>query len=151
MAVVQSVYLDQPAGAYAGLVANGETANIISRTVVDAAGIGFGKGAYRSGDTGVTGTPAAGVGNFLGFTVAHEALPLLAGGTADTYPQYETAAIISNGAIWVTAGEDITLGAQVYVTGAGAIVDTVGANTIATGWFFDTTALNGGLVRIAKR
>ena len=45
----------------------------------------------------------------------------------------------------------ITLGAQVYVTGAGAIVDTVGSNTIATGWFFDTTALNGGLVRIAKR
>lgn len=151
MAVVQNTYLETPPVAYAGLVANGEWDNRISRTVVDAAGLGFGRGAFRSGDTGCTGTVVAGVGNFLGFTIAHEALGIVAGQGINVYPQFQSAAILTEGSIWVTAGEDITLGAQVYITSAGAIVDTVGTNTIATGWFFDTAALSGGLVRISKR
>ena len=53
MAVVQSTYSSYQPVAYAGLVANGETANRISRTVETAAGIGFGKAVYRgSGDHG---------------------------------------------------------------------------------------------------
>jgi hypothetical protein len=136
MAVVQSTYTDNLPVAYAGLVANGETSERISRTVVDAGGLGFGRAAFRNGDTGCTGSIVAGVGNFLGFTIAHEALGILPGQPINQYPQF---------------GEDITVGAQVYITAGGAIVDTVGTNTIATGWFFDTAALNGGLVRIAKR
>lgn len=151
MAVVQNTYTDNLPIAYAGLVAAGETDNRISRTVVDAGGLAFGRAAFRSGDTGCTGTVVAGAGNFLGFTIAHEALGILPGQSINLYPQLQSAAILTDGSIWVTAGEDITVGSQVYVTAGGAIVDTVGSNTIATGWFFDTTALNGGLVRIAKR
>jgi len=151
MAVVQSTYTDNLPVAYAGLVANGETSERISRTVVDAGGLGFGRAAFRNGDTGCTGSIVAGVGNFLGFTIAHEALGILPGQPINQYPQFQSAAILAMGAIWVVAGEDITVGAQVYITAGGAIVDTVGTNTIATGWFFDTAALNGGLVRIAKR
>lgn len=149
MAVNQSVYADYPAVAYAGMVANGETSNRISRTCEDAAGIGFGKAVFRgTDDHGCTATAG---GQFLGIAIAHEALGLLPGGTVDTYPQYENVAILTTGDIWVVAGEDVADGSQAYVTAGGAIVDTVGANTILTGWFFDTTATNGNLVKIVKR
>lgn len=152
MAVLQSTYATGFAEGFAGMVANGETSNRISRTVEDAAGIAFGKPAYRgTGDHGVTATP--GVGTFLGITIANYAAPPAptTGVQADTYPQYSTAGIMTQGVIWVTAGEAVTDGAQAYATSGGAIVDTVGANTILTGWFFDQTAANGALVRLAKR
>lgn len=152
MAVNQDTYLTNLAPAYAGMVANGETSNRITRTCEDAGGIGFGKAAFRgSGDHGVTGTPAAGVGNFLGITIAHEALGFIAGQDADEYPQYENVAIMTEGVIWVVAGEAVTDGAQAYVTSGGAIVDTATDNTILTGWFFDTTGANADLVKLARR
>ena len=70
---------------------------------------------------------------------------------ADTVPQYGSAGIMTKGAIFVTAGEAVTDGAQVYVTSAGAIVDTSTSNVIAPGWFFDQTAGNGEIVRIVNR
>jgi hypothetical protein len=149
MAVVQNTFSDYPVAGYPGMVANGETSNRISRTVEDAAGIAFGKAVFRgTGDHGVTATAG---GQFLGITIAHEALGIIAGQTADVYPQYGTAAIMTQGAIFVTAGEDVTDGAQAYVTSAGAIVDTSTSNTILTGWFFDQTVLSGGIVKLVKR
>ena len=57
MSVLQSNFTETVAKAYAGMVANGETSNRISRTVEDAAGITFGKPVYRgSGDHGATAT-----------------------------------------------------------------------------------------------
>lgn len=149
MAVVQSTYSETLASGFPGMVANGETSNRISRTVEDAAGIAFGKAVFRgTGDHGITATAG---GQFLGITIAHEALGLLAGETADVYQQYSTAAILTMGEIWVTAGEDVTDGAQAYVTSGGAIVDTSTSNTILTGWFFDQTVSSGGLVKLVKR
>ena len=53
MAELQTTYTDTIAKGYAGLIANGETGNRISRTCETAAGIGFGKAVYRgSGDHG---------------------------------------------------------------------------------------------------
>jgi hypothetical protein len=150
MAVVQNTFSEYPVAGRPGMVANGETSNRISRTIEDAAGIGFGKPVYRgTGDHGCTATP--GVGTFLGITIEHEALPLVAGGTADVYPQYSSVAIMTEGVIWVTAAEDVTDGAQAYGTAAGAIDDTSSGDTILTGWFFDTTGLAGSVVKLAKR
>ena len=57
MAVVQSTYATAFPNGYAGMIANGETSNRISRTVEDATAIGFGKAVFRgSGDHGVTAT-----------------------------------------------------------------------------------------------
>lgn len=149
MAVNQSVYADYLDPAYPGMIANGETSNRISRTCEDAAGIGFGKAVFRgTDDHGCTATPG---GQFLGITIANETLGLLAGQTADTYAQYSNVAILTLGAIWVIAGEDMADGSQAYVTAGGAIVDTASGNTILTGWFFDTTATSGNLVKIVKR
>ena len=150
MAELQTNYSDQIAIGYPGMVANGETSNRISRTVEDVAGIGFGKAVFRgAGDHGCTATPTAGA--LLGISIANIALGLTAGQTADVYPQYETAAIMALGAIWVTAGEAITAGAQAYATAGGAIVDTSTSNTILPGWFFDHAAANGAPVKLVRR
>jgi hypothetical protein len=148
---VQDTYSATPAKGYPGMVANGETSNRISRTCEDVAGIAFGKAVYRgSGDQGCTATPAA--GTLLGFAIAdHGVQPLPGGVAADIYPRYSSVGIMNLGAIYVTAGEDVTDGADVYVTGAGAIVDTASGNTAATGWKFDETVASGGIVRIVRR
>lgn len=152
MAINQDTYLDTMAFAYPGMVANGETSNRPSRTIEDSAGIAFGKACFRGvGDHAITGTPAAGVGNFLGISIAHEALGLLAGGTADTYPQYASVAILAEGVIWITAGANVADGEQVYVTSGGAFTNSASSTTILTGWFFDDTVSSGSLARIARR
>jgi hypothetical protein len=150
MAEVQTTYDTTLAPGYPGMIANGETSNRISRTCEDAGGIPFGVPVYRGvGDHGCTVTPA--VGTFLGISIAHEALGLLAGQTADAYPQYENVAILTQGVIWVTASEAVTDGAQAYGTTAGLIDDTSTSDTILTGWFFDTTGSAADLVKLAKR
>lgn len=152
MAINQDAYLDSLAYAYPGMVANGETSNRPSRTIEDAAGIAFGKAAFRGvGDHGITGTPAAGVGAFMGITIAHEAIGFLAGQTADVFPQYANVALMTEGVIWITAGAAVADGDQVYVASAGAFTNVSTSNTILTGWFFDDTVASGSLARIARR
>lgn len=149
MAIVQNNFPANQPVAYAGMVSNGETSNRISRTVEDSAGIGFGKAVFRgTGNDGCTATPSAA---FLGITIAHEALGLLPGGTADLYPQYASAAIMTMGEIWVVAGANVTADAQVYVTSGGVFTSASSGNTILTGWEFDTAASSGSFVQIVKR
>lgn len=151
MAEVQTTYDDTLAAGHAGMVANGETSNRISRTCELAAGIAFGVPVFRgSNDHGCT-TDQTGSPAFLGLSIAQSTEPLEAGETADLYQQYANVAILTLGSMLVTVGEDVTAGAQAYVTSAGAIVDTVGSNTKLDGWFFDEAASNGGLGRISKR
>jgi hypothetical protein len=152
MSVLQNNFSDTVTQAYAGMVANGETSNRITRTIEGASGVGFGKAVWRgSGDHGCVTTVGTSA-TFLGVTIATSALAIVAGGTADTYPQYENVPIMTEGAIWVVAGEDVADGSQVYADATtGAFVDTSTSNILLTGWFFDTTATSGNLVRIAKR
>ncbi len=152
MATVQDTYNTAPAIGYAGMVANGETSNRISRIVEDAAGLAFGKFAWRgSGDRGAILVPTA--GTILGVCIADHGNTLVPGGlaSADIVPQGRSAALMTKGAIYILTGEAVTDGAQVYVTSAGAIVDTVGSNIIAPGWFFDDTAADASICRIVNR
>lgn len=152
MAEVQTSYSESIASGYAGMVANGETSNRISRTIEDAGGIGFGVPAYRgAGDHGCTATVGT-LATFLGFTIAHEALGLTSGQTADEYAQYENVAIITLGAIYVEVTGAVTDGAALTVgTADGAIGATVAdATHIATGWVADETVTDG-ICRIVKR
>lgn len=60
MAIVQNTFNETPARGYAGMIADGETANVISRTCEDSAGIAFGKPAFRgSGVRGCVGVPTS--------------------------------------------------------------------------------------------
>jgi hypothetical protein len=157
MAVIQDTYSNAPAKGYPGMRCNMEPSNIISRTVETEAGIAFGAPAYRgSGDHGcvaAVGTAAT----FLGFVVADHGQPLLPGGTADTVPQYDSASIQVDGAIYVPVGGNVTDGAAVTVgTGAGAAdgISAVAADAThiaAPGWIFDETVASGGICRIVRR
>lgn len=147
MAVVQSTYAASIAPGYPGMVANGETSNRLSRTVEDAAGIAFGKAAFRgTGDNGVTATPAA--GTFMGIVIAdHGIQPLPGGVAADIVPQYVSAALLNEGEIWVIAGSNTTDGAAVYVTAGGAFT-TSNTSTTAIPATFDDTVSSGAPVRL---
>jgi hypothetical protein len=157
MAVIQDTYNDTPARGFPGMVVNMEASNRLSRTVEDAAGLAFGAGAFRgTGDRGCTGTAAAGV-EFLGFVIADHGQPLLPGGTADTIPQYESAAIIGRGVVCVQVGGDVDAGDPVTIgTGAGA-ADGISAtpadatHIAAPGWVFDETVADGGICAVARR
>lgn len=152
MAVVQSTYASALPVGYAGMIADGETSNRISRTVEDSTAIGFGKAVWRgTGDHGCTLTPTA--NTLLGITIANYAPGPVqtTGAEADSYPQYSSAGILTKGEIWVVAGADTTDGTQVYATSAGALTPTSTSNTAVTGWFFDGTVSSGALVRIANR
>lgn len=152
MAVVQNTFSETFAAGFPGQVANGETSNRLSRTVEDAAGIAFGKAAFRgTGDHGVTATPSATAGAFMGITIAdHGIMPLPGGAAADIYPQYSTAGLLESGVIWVLAGSNTTDGAIVYVTSGGAFTATSSGNT-AIPAVFDDTVSSGAVVRLRVR
>jgi hypothetical protein len=155
MPEMQTSYTGTVAKGYAGMIANGETSNRISRTVEDAAGIGFGKPVYRgSGDHGCTGTVGT-LATFLGWTVATSALGYVAGQDADEYQQYDNATILTSGAIYVPVKGAVTDGAALTVGTGGGAADLIGATAadathIATGWIADETVTDG-LCRIVKR
>ncbi len=156
MATVQEIYNTAPGKGFPGMAANMEPGNRVSRTVEDAAGLAFGAAAFRgAADRGVTGTAVAGKG--LGFVIADHGQPLLPGGTADTIPRYDSAAIAVGGAVLVTVGDDVTAGDDVTVgTGAGAGDGISAAAADAThiamdGWVFDQTVTSGGLAVVVRR
>lgn len=154
MAVVQPAYATGYAVGYAGMVANAETSNRISRTIEDAAGIAFGRAAFRgTGAHGCTATPAS--GTFLGVAMSNLATQPLAGvvvggAAADIYPQYANVGLMNEGVIWVTVGETVAAGDAAYVTSAGAFMKTAASNT-AIPATFDTPASNGGVARLRVR
>lgn len=157
MAVNQDTYTTNLASGYPGMIANGETSNRITRTCEDAGGIPFGAPVYRgTGDHGCTGTVGT-AATFLGFSIAHEALALIAGQTADRYQQYDNVAILTQGVMWVTATGANVDGAAVTIGTGGGAADAIGdtaadaTHIAAGGWVFDDTTSATGLARIAKR
>lgn len=151
MAAYQDTYTALRPVGYAGMIANGETSNRISRTIEDAAGVAFGKPVFRgAGDHGVTATPSAAL---MGITIANYAAPPVAatGVQADLYTQYSTAGILTQGVIWVQSSVAVADGDQAYVTAGGLLTNVSTSNTILTGWFFQDTLSAAGLTRLAKR
>ena len=155
MPTLQSTYSDDLAVAYAGMVGNGEASNRITRTVETAGGIGFGRPVYRgTGDHGCTSTVGT-LATFLGFTIATSAQAPVAGQDADEYQQYDNAAILTSGAIYVLVTGTVADGAAITIGTGGGAADGIGstaadATHIATGFVADQTVTNG-LCRIVKR
>jgi hypothetical protein len=139
---IQSSYSSTIAVGFAGMLANGETQNRISRTIEDAAGISFGKAAFRgSGDHGVTLTPAA--ATFMGIVIADAGQVPGVGETADTIAQYQTVSLLTEGVIYVSASVAVADGDQAYVTSAGLITNVSTSNTAIPAKFDATTSAAG--------
>lgn len=152
MAVLQSNFSEDIPGGYAGMEADGELSNIISRTLEGNTACSFGAPVYRgTDDKGCDLSVAA--NELLGFAIAQKGLPVTADRAADTYEPGDTVAIKERGKIWVTVDSNgATDGAQVYVvTATGVITSSSSSATAATGWVFEDTRSGAGLVRIVRR
>lgn len=155
MAEVQTTYSETIAKGTAGMIANGETSNRISRTQEDATAVAFGAAAFRgSGDHGMTITVGT-LATFLGWVIDHKCLGFLSGQTVDAYPQYENVPIITQGAIYINIKGAITDGAPVTIGKGAGIADLYGATAadathIDSGWIADETVTDD-VCRVVRR
>ena len=143
MAVVQSTYAAGISDAVAGLVANMETSNTITRLCEDSGGVGFGKALFQgTNDNQVTATASAA---FIGISIKDVTA---IDDTADLYPQYDNVAVLNKGVVWVLAGGTVAAGEAVYVDGSGDFIESASGATALSGVTFDSSGSDGDLVRI---
>ena len=151
MSTYQTTYNDAPPKGVHGQVANAELSNRISRTIETAA-VPFGAPVQRgAADHGAV---AFTTGDFLGLAILNPAVPgnVATSTTPDLYPVGFTAAILTKGQMYVTAGETVVQGDDVYyVTATGKYVTTAGAGIVGplTGVFFDTGGALNDIVEIS--
>lgn len=142
MPAVQTTYNSRLSNGLPGQIANTEAdTNVISRAVEGSSGIGFGIPVIRGTDP-ENQVKIGAAGTFVGITVRDP------GGTEDKYAQYDTAAVLTRGVIWVTAGEAVTAGDAVYRTAAGALNKTSTSNTLIANAEWESSAASGALARI---
>ena len=130
MSTYQTTYNEKPPVGVHGQVANAELSNRISRTIETAA-VPFGAPVQRgAADHGAV---AFTTGDFLGLAILNPAVPgnAATATTPDVYPVGFTAAILTKGQMYVTAGETVVQGDDVYyVTATGKYVTTAGAGIV---------------------
>lgn len=85
--------------------------------------------------------------DFIGIAILNPAVPPNAT-TPDAYEQYFTGAFMTMGSIYVTAGATVAPGDPVYWNPATSRFTNTVTHVRIPGAFFDTSAVNGGLVEI---
>lgn len=119
---VQDTYSEHMRPAVPGQLVDSSPKTLISRTVEDANGIGFGVPAYQgTRDKGIKNTGTA--TQFVGITVRERSLRA----EADGFKQYDSARLITEGPVWVAAPGAVTAGGTVTLGGVlipGARYDT---------------------------
>lgn len=142
MPTIQSTYNARHARWYEGMVLNQEPADIITRTVEDAEGIGFGKVAVLGSADGLAVDSEATV-PFLGIAVADPGQP------GEKYEQYANVAICKRGVIVVAASEAVAYGDPVYYTPAsGVLSKTSTSNTLIAGAIWETARDSSNLAAV---
>lgn len=91
--------------------------------------------------------------NFVGLSVLTPAVPPVAPGSTlvDGYPQYFTGAFMTMGAMWVVAGASVAPGQKVYWNPATKRYTNNAAHVEIPDTEFDTTAVDGGIVRVVSK
>lgn len=150
---VQTTHNERISAAREGMIANEEPSVLISRTVEDVAGIGYGKVVTQGDlDNGCT-ADLDETGNvmdaytFLGITVRERSVRPE---TPDVFAQYESARIMRKGVIWVSTAAAVNAGDDVYVTlSTGAFGTTSGGgNVLIPGGRWETS--KGAVAGLAK-
>lgn len=147
---VQTSYSERITAARAGMIANTEHVNFISRTVETAAGIGFGLPVAQGAATDGVVVSGASAFDYIGFSVRDQSL------TAEQskFLQYENARIMTHGVIWalVTDAGGVVQGDAVWVTkSTGALSNAdagSGASINLAGCKWESAAANGALAKI---
>ena len=145
---VQDTYLDRHPVGYVGMIADTQHAVVISRTVEDNA-MGFGIPAIQgAGDNGVIDSEAGvTAAQFVGITVRSQVIE--ENTIADTYDVGDTASIIIEGVVWVTASVAVAPGDPVYfVPATGVFTNVATGNVQVPRARFETTAGIGELAKV---
>lgn len=151
MATYQTTYNAAPAKGVHGAVANEELSNRISRTIETAA-VPFGAPVQRgAADHGAANFVD---GAFIGIAILNPAVPgnVATATTPDQYPVGFTAAILTQGQMYVTAGAAVVPGDDVYyVTATKRYTTTAAAGAVGPlpGVYFDTSGGDGDIVEIS--
>lgn len=141
---VQTTYKENIDAGRAGQRVNTIPATMISRTVEEEAGLAFGVAvAQGSNDKGVI--AFAGSGTPFGISIRERSLDA---NTPDKFGQYDEARIMTQGAVYVEVGANVSAGDPVFVTSAGAFTAVATDNTALAGAVFDTSATTGNLAQV---
>ncbi len=145
---VQSTYLEEMARAYAGMIANTEPNNLISREVETSAGIGFGVPVIQGTADNQCDVVAASSDAVIGITVRDQSC------TDDLFALKDTALLMRNGVLWVTVTDagGVVAGDDVWVlvsngTFSNADAGTDGSIKLA-GCRWESSAANAALAKI---
>ena len=155
--IVRTSYSLNHDKAFAGMVADGQLANIVSKLNKQSTNIAYGKAIFRDGETaGKLPTPASVAADFVGVAVrelnrAYTNADIFGAVTNKDF------SVLTTGAIWVTAAEAVTYGTPVFVrvgaTGTGNFAAAVGAaGTLAVqipGAVYLTSGASGDLVKVS--
>lgn len=154
MPAVQTEYNERMSAARVGMIANEEPKLLISRTVEDALGIGFGKvvtqGVTDTGCTADLDSTASGAldaYNFLGITCMDRGTRPA---TPDVFAEGESALIMRKGVLWVLTSATVNAGDDVYVTlSTGALHTTSGGgNVLIPNARWDSSVTGSGLAKL---
>lgn len=146
---IQTTYSETIDQARAGMIANSEPNTLLSRTVEDADGVGFGavvqQGTNDNGCLADLDTSDMDANTFLGIIVRERSVNPA---TPNKFAQYESARILRKGPIWVeadgavSAGDDVTVTLATGALGTKAVTSGVVAIPNAR---WDTSAADGAL------
>lgn len=157
MGIVAASYSINHGKAFAGMIADGQLANIISKLNTGAAVIPYGKAVFRDGVAGAkAGTAASTAEDFVGFAVRELNRSYVDTAGFGALPAKDFS-VLTTGPIWVVAAEAVVAGKPVFVrvgaTGTGNVAAAEGAAaTLAVaipGAKFVSTAAAGELVQLS--
>lgn len=143
MPAVQTTYAERITALTLGQIADQEPHTIISRTVADAAGIGFGKVVCQGATDNAVIAPAGGAAAFRGVTVRDQARDP---NNPDLFAQYEEAAVMTKGVVVVTTSVAVSAGDAAYYVDATGVITNVSTANVAMNAIFDADAGIGALV-----
>lgn len=144
---IQSTYTDTFRKGFAGMVANSELTNKISR-ILQTATLAFGQPVAR-GTLDNTCVIMATTKVFLGISVMD---PSILHATADRFEVGDNVPILTQGSIWVTAGATITPASLVAWDPATGLWKAAGTGFIPFPLMrYDDSGVNGDLVRISYK
>lgn len=147
-------YADDLAVAHEGQVADLGLADIISRTVETAAGVGFGKPVKQGASERGCLADVSGTLDILGITVRNVATVNDGAGNIDKYPQYDGAGIMRKGVIWVKVSDagGVVAGDPVWMARATGLFSNAdlgtGGSIRLAGARWESTGANNGLARM---
>lgn len=136
----QGTYLDSPAAAYAGMIAEGQPARDVSSKLIENAAVAFG---LAVGVGAADGSARLGGTGFVGITVADKTR------LNDSYQVGEFAAVIRKGTVWVNVLVAVADTDTVYFVAATGVITNVAAGNVAIpGARFETSTTGAGLIRV---